>query len=458
MSFSIIVAFLFFSTVALADSFDVEIDYPTQMFADSMDFVKISVTNNEGSDWFSVSEFSAGSFSKWFINSDFTRKINSGETVDFVFELDVPKDATPFTYQYSIIVKKDGETVEKELNTEILERTYTGIVSDIDFNCVSCKGDLEVSVGVKNIGSGDLNNVDLVLEVDGNKKRIALGDLNSKEEVFETANFELVGKGPGDYNMEADLFIDGKLSDHDSKMFSIPVYQDVDVERDITQTPIGAFVTLKAINNGNMVDDAKLDDVVEGKWWISYLGPDPERKDGTGWTWFATLLPTEEQNVSYVLLYWPVPILAILLVVGGAMGYLQLTGAHIKKDIHRVGDELKISLHVRNLGGILEGCVVRDIVPNSFILPKDFGTLKPIVRKTAHGTELLWRVGNMRTGEERLVNYSIIPRTLNKMSITLPAASVKGIKNEKTIISVSKPGESMDVGTEEHKLKFTVAE
>ena len=64
----------------------------------------------------------------------------------------------------------------------------------------------------------------------------------------------------------------------------------------------------------------------------------------------------------------------------------------------------------------------------------------------------------MRTGEERLVNYSIISRTLNKMSITLPAASVKGIKNEKTIISVSKPGESMDVGTEEHKLKFTVAE
>ena len=62
------------------------------------------------------------------------------------------------------------------------------------------------------------------------------------------------------------------------------------------------------------------------------------------------------------------------------------------------------------------------------------------------------------SGEERVVNYNIIPRNLHRQSLVLPAASVKGVKNEKTIISVSGQSDRISFGKDEKKLRLTVAE
>jgi len=456
--FSVVVALFVFSAVGLAADFEVDVDYPTQIFAGGHDFVKVTVTNLGDERWFTASEFGSPEISKWFVKRDFTYKIGAGETREFIFELEIPKEFTPSKYGYSIIVKGGGETIEKKISTEILERTYSGIIADAELTCKNCRDSVGILISVKNIGSGVLDDVDLVLELEDEKQKIAIGSLSSKEELERDATFNLDNSKPGNYVIDIELYIDGKYSDQETLLFNIPIHRQVVVDKDVTTTPIGAFVTLKAVNTGNSVDKAMFEDNVEDGWWVSYFGPTPDRTGDDGWTWFATLLPNEDGEISYVLLYWPVPILLVLFLAGAVMGFLHLTGVHISKKIHKIGDDVKISIHVKNLGGVLEGCVVRDLVPNSFILPKDFGTLKPIIRKTAHGTELLWRVGNMRAGEERLVNYNIIPRHVHKHFAVLPAASVKGVKNEKTVLSVSQQSDALQLGKEEKKLRLTVAE
>ena len=454
----VVISLFVFSTLVLGVDFQVNVDRPTQAFAGSHDFVKVTVVNEGSSRWFTVSEFGPVEVNGWFSNKDITYKIEAGKEREFLFEIYIPKDMKSANYGYSFIIKSGDERIEKKVSTEVLERTFSGVISDSRLSCTRCKSGVGVYATVKNVGSAKLDDVDLIIEVDDQKKKIAVGELDSDDSLEREVSFTMDKTKPGNYIVDIQLYIDGKLSDHESETFTIPTYMDLGMDKEITNTPIGAFVTLKAINNGNSVDKAIFEDVVEESWWISYLGPAPDKKDVNGWTWFATLLPQEEGEVSYFVLYWPVPILGLLLAGGATAGYLHLTGVHIKKDFHKMGDDVKISLSVKNLGGSLGGCVIRDIVPNSFILPKDFGTLKPIIRKTAHGTELLWRVGNMRSGEERVVNYNIIPRNLHRQSLVLPAASVKGVKNEKTIISVSGQSDRISFGKDEKKLRLTVAE
>lgn len=454
----IIIALFIFSSLSLAIDFDVEVDYPTQIFAGGHDFVKITVTNMGNDRWFTVSEFSVPEVSDWFVKKDITYKLKSGESRDFIFEISVPKEMEPTSYGYSFIVRSGDQIIEKKLSTEIIKRTFSGIISDIKLSCKKCKESVNVSATVKNVGSGTLSNIDLIFEVSDEKRKVAIGPLGPNEAVEKSATFSLNDLKPGKYMVTVQMYIDGKISDKTSSLFTVPIYRNVEQTKKITPTPIGMFVTLKAINKGNTIDKAIFQDTIENKWWISYLGPAPEKKQTNGWTWFATLLPNEEEEVSYVLLYWPVPILIVLLISGAVIGYLHLTGVHINKVVRKSKDEVRVSLRVRNLIGTLEGCVIRDTIPNSFILPREFGTLKPIIRKTAHGTELLWRIGNMRPGEERIVNYTIIPRHTHKHRVALPVAIVKGVKNEKQVLSVSNHPPVIELGYEKRKLKLAVAE
>jgi hypothetical protein len=454
--FSVVFALFVFSSFVGAVDFEVDVDNPTQIFAGSTDFVKVSVTNLGLERWFTVSEFSSPEISRWFTKVDLTYKLTSGETKDFIFEITPNKETKATNYGYKFIIRAGDEKIEKDVRTEVLKRTYSGIISDVEPSCTDCRENVDIKVTIKNTGTGILSDLDLIFDVGGKTMKVPVGSLNQGESIEKIQNFEVDKSQPGKYTADVQLYIDGKLADQVTELYNVPVYHQLDMNRDILHTPIGAFVTLKAINNGNSVDKAVFDDSVESEWWVSYLGPSPE-STGESWTWFATLLPNQEGEVSYVLLYWPVPILVVLLIGGAVFSFLHLTGVNIDKGIFKSGDEVKVSLRVKNRGGVLEGAVVRDVVPNSFIIPKDFGTLKPIIRKTARGTELLWRVGNMHAGEERIVNYVIIPRSLEKQHIVLPAASVKGVRNEKTLISASKQTERLEVGRKERKLKFSIA-
>jgi hypothetical protein len=84
-----------------------------------------------------------------------------------------------------------------------------------------------------------------------------------------------------------------------------------------------------------------------------------------------------------------------------------MTVASIKKKVTGKGGEWKISLEIRNKMKEIDGVIVRDKIPNGFSVMGEFQTIKPVIRKLADGTELVWRVGRIAPNDERILHYTI---------------------------------------------------
>ena len=54
-----------------------------------------------------------------------------------------------------------------------------------------------------------------------------------------------------------------------------------------------------------------------------------------------------------------------------------------------------------------------------------FDTLKPVIRKTAEGTELSWKLDSLKTAEERVINYRIKPTVDVLGSLELPSSTMR---------------------------------
>ena len=87
-----------------------------------------------------------------------------------------------------------------------------------------------------------------------------------------------------------------------------------------------------------------------------------------------------------------------------------------------------------------------DVVPEEFILSGSFETLKPIVRKIGSGTEMIWRLGTIKRGEERLLHYKIKPRGIVTGEHSLPSAHLTARKGANTITTISNHA-NIDMGT-----------
>jgi hypothetical protein len=106
----------------------------------------------------------------------------------------------------------------------------------------------------------------------------------------------------------------------------------------------------------------------------------------------------------------------------------------MKKVVKKKGGDWAIEVSVHNRGKAVEGAIVTDTVPHNFTLSSSFETLKPIVRKMELGTQLIWRIGGIRRGEEKILHYRIAPK-IHSGPVRLPAAHLRAKKGEKTIIA-----------------------
>jgi hypothetical protein len=457
--FSVIIALFLFAAPILAVDFDVSVDYPTEIYAGMTGTINVDLENSGDPGWFSFSIFGSNEVMNWFSRATPTVKIESGETKTVEIEMNPPFDSKSAKYAYSLIIRKgSGETSKTSLVTYLRQKTTLAVIDDFSLSCSKCNDNVRVSMVVENVGSTAISDLKGIIEFGNIKKMVVFDEISSNGKMTKSVDFEIETTQPGNYNIDVVLYHNNKETQTAQANFEIPIDREIQVDRDVSHTPIGAFVTIKALNGGNAMDKAMIDDVIGDDWWVAYLGPNPDQKDGTGWTWFATLLPSESEEVSYVLFYWPVPILIVLFIASAILGHAHLTGAHVYKEAYRHGDEIGVSIRVKNMGGKLEGAVVRDTVPFEFKLPKHFTTLKPILRKTGHGTELVWRIGNINSGEERVLHYKMIPRDKSHKTLKLPVSSVRGKRGEKTIISVSKSAGYLEIGHKDGQLKFDVAE
>jgi hypothetical protein len=145
----------------------------------------------------------------------------------------------------------------------------------------------------------------------------------------------------------------------------------------------------------------------------------------------SEIKPGTTAYVSYSVSYWPAfngyLVVAIITVGLIVYSFIRVTTPRITKHHSRKGDgKHSISIHIRNpLFHRLNDVVVKDWVsPLAQVLHEEIESTKPVIRKLEDGgTELIWKLGEVKPREERILQYKV--RSLVSGSLRMPGAHLK---------------------------------
>ncbi len=145
---------------------------------------------------------------------------------------------------------------------------------------------------------------------------------------------------------------------------------------------------------------------------------------------FHDLAPGESASMSYRLDYWSIYATYILVLVAVFMAvFLGMRRATspviIKRHVRKGGDRHHVVLEVRNpFYHNLSNAIVRDWVsPLANVLHHEIDMVRPLIRRSGAGTELIWKLGDIRPKETRIISYPI--KTLVEGSLKMPHAYIR---------------------------------
>jgi hypothetical protein len=184
-------------------------------------------------------------------------------------------------------------------------------------------------------------------------------------------------------------------------------------------TPLYREITITLKNNGNVVEnDYKVVESTAPGQLVGFVtAPSDCSQDASGSTCsyvISGLAPGATANVVFRIEYWPTlmqyagAIVVILAVVG--FTFVRKTRPTISKSSVSRGQGMhSIIIEVKNpFLHHLNNVVVRDFVhPIANVVHEEIESLKPVVRKTEEGTELIWKLGDVRPKETRLLKYGV---------------------------------------------------
>jgi len=144
----------------------------------------------------------------------------------------------------------------------------------------------------------------------------------------------------------------------------------------------------------------------------------------------SEIKPGATAQVTYSVSYWPMingyALIAVVMIGLVAFSFMKATTPRIVKRHSRKGeDRHNVSIHVTNpFFHRLSDVVVRDWVsPLGQVLQEEIESAKPAIRSQDEGTELIWKLGDMKPREERILQYKVRP--LMRGSLKMPGAQLK---------------------------------
>jgi len=140
------------------------------------------------------------------------------------------------------------------------------------------------------------------------------------------------------------------------------------------------------------------------------------------------ILPGETKEIRYRVEFWPsfarigAGLLVILVI--GIVTASRYSKPRISKKYRRGRKATSIVLGVKSPFSHTRSVMVRDWVsPLARVVMEGFEGTKPVVRRSDAGTELIWKLGDMSPGEERLLGYKIRPRVAGNLK--MPRATMR---------------------------------
>ncbi len=181
-----------------------------------------------------------------------------------------------------------------------------------------------------------------------------------------------------------------------------------------TDTPLFHEVKITIANEGNVIEkDYKVKSQVPTGFLSFSRQPVKCEDDWCEWL-VGKLNPEESLQIIYRIEYWPLIVeglvIAVLLVSFFVFGWNKANAPKlIKKMGGEKGGDYTTVLEIKNAGKKITNVVIRDQVSPLFEVKGKFETVKPAIRQTEDGTELVWSLGAIEPRDHRIIHYNVRP-------------------------------------------------
>ncbi len=430
--FAFIISFFVFSNLTSAQPLEIEVNPKTASGrANTLITYDLTVRNNQGfSDFLTVSVI--GLHLEW-INLEknyFEIGPHSNTSLKITF---YPKNvAGNFNYKVKVTSTKDPSVFASE--TFYLNVLYPEEFVIKDFTAEKKDNLLNLNLQLQ---SGVKQTVNITFNIkDSEGKLIKFKNISAEVEglklIRETMNIpsNLLA---GTYIVEANILEKNLTS---TSSFEIEPIKNVTQSKEVTSTAFYKEIKIYVKNFGNVIEKnlTVVQDIPPNiiTWIVQPTRCYNERKT-CEWN-IQELKPGETYEVSYRIEYWPniLGFLGIIVGIGFVVAFFVLivSKPRIAKRYKKKGKgRYTIILEIKNSFFYkIKNAVVRDWVSPLAKVELEFEGVKPIIRKSEAGTELIWRLGEINPRGEIILSYRI--KTLVQGELKMPKACIR-YKTEK---------------------------
>lgn len=241
-----------------------------------------------------------------------------------------------------------------------------------------------------------------------------------------STKINLVGLLAGSYSVQASVRGTALVA---QSTFSIPALHNITKSKKMVSNPLFTQISWEIKNSGNVVEyNFSLQQVVE-EGFITYITP-PTSCEGRICKWIVDKIePGKGIEISYRIEHWlPVVIWIIIILIICIAVYLWITLARpiIKKGYIKRKREREFTITLDIKGSWLHkmgNVIIRDYISPLAKVEKPFETVKPKVKISDAGTELVWKLGTLQPHEHRILHYRI--KTIVHGSLRMPRAIMR---------------------------------
>ncbi len=460
-----LLGFILFSQKSLAQGIEVSVFPQTiRIMAESTEVMEVTITNklNQGST-FLISIFPTSLTGIIIVPEKNSVYLSPGETKTVKISLIASSDVLDKVPQsLGITVSSIDFPASSSNNVVIIsERRVSVAISSliIDKTILEPNDIVTISVGITNYALAPSEEYYLKTFVSKDNKVIKIYDDFIKSipsrstKIYNYSYFFEKYATPGKYVVYSELRdkLNKVVSSITAKEITLKEISDkIIVEKSSSYGILYSTILVKIRNEGNvLVENFNYTESLPS-FATSFFDPELEPTytlpigDRVIYKWQISLSPGEEILIKYNFRVWNLwaGLLGIIIIV-----YLfykfTFTPAIKKYHTHKgpilKGKEILITLEVKNNSlKEIKDIVIRDFVPRTAKVIEKFDTLRPSMKITSRGTELIWKLASLKPREERILTYRIEPIADIVGKIHLPPATLKYVKGKEINEKMSK--------------------
>lgn len=336
----------------------------------------------------------------------------------------LPKEEGSYEYEILVYSKKFSNNLDSEefslrvyperfitFDSFSSRRVDDNFVVDIELYAKQ-KMELEINFEISDSEGNVVRLVEVTREVNG-------------DESF-TENIPIGNLLAGDYDLRM------TIPEHDvtrEVSFYIQPVHNVVKKKEIVSSPFGQEIIITVTNEGNVVEDYNVRENIPATEYVD-LESEPSSSfvegDEVNYNWKIDGLVTGgTTTITYAISNIPKIIGSVIIVICVlgilAMGTMKVGSPKIRKRYARRRDGHRILIEINgSLIKEIKNVLVKDRVsPLGKVLP-EFEGPRPIVREGEAGTELIWRLGDIKPRSEIYLTYKVRP--LIQAQLKMPRA------------------------------------